>query len=713
MRRPRIALLALTLLPMAGVLAAQQPTSPAPPAAPAAAASQEYPGLETGKMWTFDAPPLEYWARRYNFRPTQDWLDHVRLAAVRQPGCTASFVSPDGLVMTNHHCARACIDAATRPGEDLLGNGFYARTRADERPCPNYQLDQLLSIADVTDSVNAGVPATAPAGRAAELRAAAIRGLEERCAAGLPDLSCQVVTMYRGGQYKLYRFRRFRDVRLVFAVEDQTAFFGGDPDNFTYPRHDVDLSIYRAYVNNEPAHTEYYQWSRNGSAEGDLVFVVGNPGSTGRLNTMSQIEYLRDVQYPAQLAQVARQIAVYHQILDMGGDRGAAIRNTLFGAENTQKAIQGYNAFFADPSLMTHKREWETSFRTRVNADANLRRLYGDAWDNITRIRVQMRALDVRRRYYAFGAYGSRLLQLAADVARLPVESAKPDTGRLARYRDANRAGLERVLYSANPIDTVVEVRLLTAYFTELARELPEADPVRRSALGTRTPEAAARAMVAASQILTADQRRALVTGGAARVAASTDPFLVLVRVVDPLERDIQRQWTDLVNQEAQNDERVARALLAVFGNTVAPDATFSLRITDGEVKTYAYNGTRAQPYTTFYGLYDRSAGFGGRAPWNLATRWQTHRDSLNLATPLNAISTNDIIGGNSGSPVINRNGEVVGLIFDGNIESLPPRFMFTETRNRSVWVDSRGILEALRHVYDAGPLADELAGRR
>ncbi|MDP3773954.1 MAG: S46 family peptidase, partial [Gemmatimonadales bacterium] len=492
-----------------------------------------------------------------------------------------------------------------------------------------------------------------------------------------------------------------------------TAFFGGDPDNFTYPRHDLDLSIYRAYVNNEPAHTEYFAWSRDGTSEGDLVFVTGNPGSTGRLNTMGQLEFLRDVQYPAQLAQLARQISVYHQILDLGGERGADIRNTLFGAENTQKAVQGYNSFFADPQLMARKREWESNFRNRVNADPNLRRRYGDAWDVIARIRGQMRALDTRRRYYAFGAYGSRLLGNAADIVRLPVESAKPDTGRLARYRDANRAGLERALYPAAPVDTIVEIRLLTAYLTEMARELPEADPVRRAALGTRTPEAAARAMVTGSQILTADQRRALVTAGAARIAASTDPFVVLARTIDPLERDIQRQWTDLLNQEAQSDERVARALLAVFGNSVAPDATFSLRISDGEVKRYPYNGTQAQPYTTFFGLYDRSAGFGGRAPWNLTARWQQRRDSLNLATPFNAISTNDIIGGNSGSPVINRNGEVVGLIFDGNIESLPPRFMFTEARNRSVWVDSRGILEALRRVYDAGTLADELAGGR
>jgi len=685
----------------------------APPARAQAPAATEYPGLETGKMWTFDVPPLEYWARRYNFRPTQDWLDHARLAALRQPGCTASFVSGDGLIMTNHHCARACIESATRQGEDLLGNGFYARARTDERACQGYWIDQLLSISDVTDSVNAAVPAGAAAGRAAELRAEAIRTLERGCGAGAPDLNCQVVSMYRGGQYKLYRFRRFSDLRLVFAPEDKMAFFGGDPDNFTFPRHDADMSFYRAYVNGEPAHTEYFRWSRNGSQEGDLVFVVGNPGSTGRLNTMAQLEYLRDTQYPAQLAAYARQIAVYHAISEADAVRGNALRNTLFGLENSQKAVTGYQSGLLDVQLMNRKRDWEQNFRNRVNADAGLRRQYGDAWTGIQTARRQMAALDVRRRYYAFSGFGTRLLGYAATLVRLGPESARPDSLRLPAFRTANRAGLERALYAATPIDTTVETGLLTAYLQSMAAELPARDPVLSAALAGRSPEDAARAMVRASVIVTAEQRRALATGNAAAVTSSADPFVRLARVMDPLERDVQRQWAALVSQEAQNDERVARALLAVFGNGVAPDATFSLRISDGEVRRYPYNGTLAQPYTTLYGLFDRSFGFAGRAPWSLPPRWLAHRDSLALATPLNAVSTNDIIGGNSGSPVISRDGEIVGLIFDGNIESLPLRFLFSEARGRSVWVDSRGILEILRHVYDAGTLADELAGSR
>jgi hypothetical protein len=684
-------------------------------AAPAAAQqSGEYPGLETGTMWTFDVPPLDYWAARYSFRPSQQWMDHVRMSAARQPGCTASFVSGEGLVMTNHHCARGCIEAVTREGEDLLENGFYARTRADERPCPNFTLDQLLGIRDVTDSVTAAVPATVDATRAAGLRDQAIADIQSRCTAGGTGLFCQVVTMYRGGQYKLYTFRRYTDIRLVMAPDGPIAFFGGDPDNFTYPRHDVDMSFYRVYDNGQPLRpTEHFTWSANGAAEGDLVFVVGNPGSTGRLNTMAQLTYLRDVQYPATLDAFARQIAVLHEVSGMSDDRARALRNRIFGIENSQKATRGYQSGLLDPRLMAQKQRWEGDFRAKVDADPALRQKYGSAWTEIEQIRTELASIDVRRRFHGFNAYGSRLMQVAGLLVRMPGEMTKPDAERQPLFRDANRRRLESVLYSPAPLDTALERRMLAQYFSVMAATLPADDPVRRVAIGNRMPEAAAEAMVRGSILVSADQIRQLAQGGAAGIQACTDPFVALARVVDPLEREVDQQVTALFNREAQQDERVARALLAVFGNKVAPDATFSLRISDGTVKRYPYNGTQAAPFTTFYGMYDRWAAFGGKDPWRLPQRWIDARTRIDLATPLNAVSTNDIIGGNSGSPVINRNAEIVGLIFDGNIEQLPNRFLFREGAERSVWVDSRGILEALRKVYDAGLLADELAGRK
>ncbi len=673
-----------------------------------------YPGLETGKMWTFDVPPTDYWAKRYNFTPSQQWLDHARLSAVRYgTGCSASFVSGAGLVMTNHHCARACIESATKEGEDFLSDGFYAPRREDERPCQGLNLDQLQEITDVTAKVTGGVPVGAPPNRAADIRKAAIQGIEEECGRSAPEAFCQVVVMYRGGQYKLYRFRRFSDVRLVFAPESQMAFFGGDPDNFTYPRHDIDMSFVRAYENGTPAETEhYFRWSTAGSAEGDLVFVIGNPGSTGRLNAMAQLEFLRDVQYPVTLATYKRQIEVYKDLSAASEEYAKSLRNALFSLENSQKAVRGYQSGLLDPQLMAHKRQWERNFRARVQADPALRRQYGQAWTTIAVIRRQLAAIDKRRRYHAFGAYGSRLLGLAGLIVRQPVEMAKADSARLPAFQEANRALFERLMFSTTPVDTVVEARLLTAYFTAMASELPANDPVLNAALKGRSPGVAARELVRASTLISGEARKTLIDGGPAAIQASKDPFITFARTIDPLERAVQRQVQDLSNREAQADEQVARALLAVFGNTVAPDATFSLRISDGEVKPYPMNGTLAPSFTTFHGLYDRSKGFGGKAPWDLPRRWQARPDSLNLDVPLNAVSTSDIIGGNSGSPVINREGEIIGLIFDGNIESLPLRFLFSEERGRSVFVDSRGIIEALRRVYQARGLADELEGR-
>jgi hypothetical protein len=675
----------------------------------------EYPGIETGKMWTFDVPPLDYWARRYNFHPTQAWLDHVRLAAGRLPGCSASFVSPDGLILTNHHCGRRCIESATRSGEDLLQNGFYASSRGEERACRGVYIDQLLSITDVTDSVNAAVPSGTAADRAATLRDRAIAGIAERCGGGDPRIKCQVVTMYRGGQYKLYRFHHYTDLRLVFAVESQTGFFGGDPDNFTYPRYDLDVSIFRAYEDGQPAHTDYLRWSPNGSSDSELVFVVGNPGSTGRLNTMAEVEYLRDVQYPAALTRLANMVRVDQQLSALSDERARALRNTLFGLQNSYKAIDGYQAGLLDPKLMTHKAHWEQELRAKVDANPEWKRLYGSAWDEIAVGRRAMARLALRQQYYSFNAYGTQLWQLAGYIVQYRAEMAKPEGARIRAFHDSLRTRLDSSLYR-RPVDPVAERMMLGAWLGQMAKDLPASDPLRQAALGDKSPEAAASDMIASCQILTAEQRRALIDGGDAAIRASADPFIKLALLIDPVERTLARDSSEIVNRESQNDGRIARALLAVFGNTVAPDATFSLRISDGQVMGFPYNGTLAPPFTTFYGLYDRYYSFGGPSkpdsPWNLMPRWIQRRDSLNLATPLDAVSTNDIIGGNSGSPVVNQNGEIVGLIFDGNIEAQPLRFLFSEAVGRSVWVDSRGIIEALRHVYDAGALADEMTGK-
>jgi hypothetical protein len=694
------ALVALSLLaPLASVASAQQ------------AAPREYPGLETGKMWQFDVPPLEYWNKRYGFQPPAGWLDHARLSALRYANnCSASFVSGQGLVMTNHHCARECIESATQPGEDLLSNGFVAGTQAEERACKGIFVDQLQEITDVTTRVHAAIGTSAP-DVATKLRAGVIASIEKECMT-TPDTFCQVVTLYRGGQYKLYRFKRYSDIRLVMAPESQMAFFGGDPDNFTYPRYDIDMSFVRAYVDGKPAATEHhFTWSKAGAKEDDLIFVIGNPGSTGRLNTISQLDYLRQVSYPAQLEALDRRIGVVEQLSAMSDERSKALRNQYFSLQNSRKAIGGYQAGLLDPKLMAQKTAWEADFRKRVNADPALRLKYGTAWSQVALVQQQLRATALKRRYYSFNADLSRLLPIAGAFVRYNAELAKPDSLRLPAYKEANRKQLEITMVAGAPIDTVAERLWLTAWFTAMEKELPATDPVRRAALGTRTPAAAASAMVATTTLVTPAERLALFQSGEQGIAASQDPFLKLARVIDPLERAQAKHVQALASQESAATEKIAQALLATYGNSVAPDATFSLRISDGQPRRYPMNGTLAPAFTTFYGLYDRSLGFESKAPWNLPDRWQQRRDSLVLSTPYDVASTNDIIGGNSGSPVINRDAEIVGLIFDGNIEGLPNRFLFTEYQARAVYLDSRGIVEALRKVYGAKALADELTG--
>jgi len=684
-------------------------------AVPAQAQLQgEYPGLETGKMWTFDVPPLEYWAKRYDFKPSTQWLDHVRLSAVRYGGgCSASFVSPNGLVMTNHHCARACIESATKEGEDFLSNGFYARTKEEERACQGLFLDQLQEIVDVTPRVMQAIAGAKPA-QAGKLRTDAIAAIEKECQGEAKDKACQVVTFYRGGQYKLYRFHRYNDVRLVMAPEAQIAFFGGDPDNFTFPRHDLDMSFVRAYENGQPAGTpHHFKWSPAGTKEGDLTFVIGNPGSTGRLNTMSQLTYLRDVSYPAQMKALDRRIATLEQYMQADTLKAKAQRNTFFGLQNTRKAIGGYQTGLLDKDLMAHKAKWESDFIAKVSADPALKAKYGAAWRQIAVVQDSLAKSAVRRRYEQFQTDGGRLLPIASLFARYQTEMAKPDAERLPAFREANRHLTETVMTGGQPMDVALETANLTTYFEAMAQELPATHPVRKAAMGGRTPAEAAKAMVASSVLVDATARKALFEAGGDAIAKSNDPFIALARTIDPLERGnakfVQRQ----LDAETAASEKVAQALLATHGNGVSPDATFSLRISDGEVKRYPLNGTYAPAYTTFSGLYDRSRAFEGAGPWALPKRWQERKAKLDDSTPFNVAATNDIIGGNSGSPVVNKDAEVVGLIFDGNMEMLPNRFLFTEKTARSVFVDSRAIIEALRKIYDADALADELQGAK
>lgn len=713
--------LALALAAAAACTASQAP-SPATPApsqgvtgivavqeaAPLLSGVEAVDAAGLGKMWTFDNPPLDYLEERYGFRPTPEWLEHLRLSSLRSGGCSASFVSPDGLVMTNHHCSRGCITAVSDAEHDYYEDGFYAATREEEQVCPGLALDQLIEIEDVTGRVDAAVPAGVSDEEATRMKAEARARIQEECSSAT-GYRCQVVSLYHGGIYSLYKYRRYGDVRLVFAPEGQAAFFGGDPDNFTYPRHDLDVTFWRIYENGEPYHPEHYlEWSEAGADEGEMIFVTGNPGTTLRLRTVAQLEYLRDAGYTGRLQSYEERLAVYRELAAKSDEAARRYRNTIFGLENGFKQYVGYVEGLNDPELMGSKQAWERSFRAAVAADPRLQAEYGSAWDEIARINRELTRLDPELRHTSFANF--RTLGLARSIVRYTAEMAKPAEERALSEEEL--AGLHRGIFSDRPIDQDFEEKLLALRLAAARDALGAAHPWVQAALQGQEPASAARALIRETELHEMAARRALVEGGVMAVRESQDRAIVLARTTDARARELEAQLEELGAVEAVHEGRVARALFEVYGTMLPPDATFTLRLQDGVVRRYPYNGTFAPYKTTFYGLYDRAASFDYQEPWHLAPRWVERKDQVDLSTPLDFVSTADIIGGNSGSPVVNRNAEVVGLVFDGNIEFFPGRFLFREDDSgRTVSVHSMAIIEALRKIYDAGALADEIQG--
>ena len=707
MRGLRLGTLTALLLTLGAVQLSQaQVTAPAAPDTTAKLPAGYV--KEFGTMWTFEAPPFDYWKARYGFTPPAAWLDHVRLASVRLPNCSASFVSSNGLVMTNHHCARECITAVSTPDSNFQELGFVARSQAEERKCEGLYVDQLQSIEDVTDKIQGAIKSRAAAQQVAE-RNAAIIGIQEACVTET-KLTCQVVSYYQGGVYSLYRFRRFDDLRLVVAPEEAISFFGGDPDNFTYPRYDLDLTLLRVYANGAPFRPkDFLKWSAEGAKEGEVVFVTGNPGSTGRLLTVAQMEYLRDVQYPAQLASYDRNLAVLRELSQKDDETRRALENQIFSLQNSKKAVTGYLSGLQDSSLMAKKRAFERDFRRRVAADPKLKARYGTSWDAIATAQKEQAAIAKQQRWYSFS--GSPLLNVAGGMVRLPEQSKLADSLRLPQYRGGGLDLIRAALQGQAPTDPEQDKQMLQAWLTEASKDLPRNDPFLKAFLGGRSPEVAAEAAVNGTTLGDSAVRAALIEGGSAAVAASKDPLVVLARRLNPIAMRVQQRSARLGDVISANAEKVGQAIFAAYGRSLPPDATFSLRISDGVVKSFPMNGTIAPYKTSFYGLYGRSAEFGDKPPFRLPERWKTHRDKLDLSQPLNFAFTGDIIGGNSGSPVINRNAEVVGLVFDGNIDQLPNRFLFTDEVARAVGVHSEGIIESLRKVYEADRIANELEG--
>lgn len=663
--------------------------------------------FDQGKMWTFDAPPLSYFQEEYGFRPSNAWLSQARLGALRfGGGCSASFVSPNGLVLTNHHCARDAITEVSQEDEDLLSNGFYANTLEEERKTPSLHVDQLVQTKDVTQRVYSGLSEGGDA--RAEARRRRVDQLEEtldqEAKRKNETLRVEIVSLYSGARYSAYTYRRYEDVRLVMAPALEVGFFGGAADNFTYPRFVLDVAFFRVYNDGKPlANSDYFPWSTDGIAEGQPVFVVGNPGSTSRLTTVGQLTYKRDYELPNQLDALRARQSILQAYVEQHPDSADAygLRNTFFSVANTVKSLDGQLRGLRDPYLIARRGAAEQALLDSIQVVDSLRNRYGSVVREIQQLQQSKRVIaDKNGAFVAFSStqLGSRILSRAIygyfyDFLRT--------RGAAADRVESIRADAMEIRNWPPPVEE--------AFIVERLRELRDAygpqHPSVQRVLGDQSPRDVARRLVQESALMDSTGFVTLLDEGYLR---SKDPSVPIVKAIAPLFRNANRQMTDFNDSEENLNAQLARARFAAYGTSVPPDASFSLRLSDGRVQSYTYNGTQAPAFTNFYGLYDHYYSYGQPA-WNLPDRWKTPPRAFDLDTPLNLVSTNDISGGSSGSPLLNRDLEVVGVIFDSNIEALPNEFLYTNQTARAISVDARGIVEALRDMIGAERLVTEL----
>jgi hypothetical protein len=664
-------------------------------------------------MWLFNMPPVEPLKAKYNFAISPEWLMHIQLSSVRFSGGSASFVSPDGLVLTNHHVGASAIQDLSTKERDLMKTGFYAKTNEEELKCPGVELWVLVEIEDVTSRVLEAEKPEMTSSEASQTREKIIASLEKEYSEKT-GLRCSVVNLYSGGMYHLYKYKVYTDVRLVFAVEYDTAFFGGDPDNFTYPRYDLDISLFRVYENDKPLKTPHFlKWSTKGLKEGELVFASGNPGSTGRLLTLSQLEFLRDVSYPFSIANYQRRRVLLQEYSKKGAEQARIALRTLFGIENSLKATTGYQSGLLDKKLMEKKVKDEKELRETIKKDPQMEKEFGRAWDEIA---------EAQKRYATFfkplsffervQAFNTTYFSIARNLVRLAMEKGKPNPERLKEFRDSNLPSLKMSILSPSPIYDEFEIIKLADSLAQLKEELGNTLEVRWI-IGNLSPQEVAKELITGTKLKDLEVRKKYMEGKMEDIYQSEDLMIRLALLVDPISRGLKARYEkELESVEIKNGPLVARALFKLKGTSIPPDATSTLRISFGMVKGYMENGKKIPFQTTFQGLYERAKKFGNKPPYELPQSFLDRKSSLNLNVPLNFVATCDSIGGNSGSPVVNRKGEIVGVLFDGNIQSLPTRFVYTDEISRSVMVHSQGIIEVLLKVYHAKPLVDEILGK-
>ncbi len=675
-------------------------------------------------MWLFNNPPLKQLKEKYQFEPTPHWLEHLQKSSVRfNSGGSGSFVSATGLCITNHHVGADALQKASSEQHNYLKEGFYAKTNAEEIKCADLELNVLISIEDVTAQVNAAVKTGMPPDKAGKARENAIAQIEKE-SKDKTGLRSDVVTLYQGGLYHLYCYKRYEDVRIVFAPEQQMAFYGGDPDNFEYPRFDLDICIFRVYENGQPARIEHYlKWNSSGPSDGELTFVSGHPGRTDRQLTIDELADRRDREVPTWLQMFNRREVMLLAWGQRSFENARRCRDDLFGDQNNRKRYGGYIAALLDPEIWAALENRAEKLRAAILRNPKLVDTI-TAFDRIKKAQAELAKIAPRYDYLEqerpspVGYRGPRalygnLFKYARLLTRAIDERTKPNNQRIAEFRDSAKESLELELFSTEPIYDDYEILRLTDSLTDFAARFGAENPLVAQVLAGKSPHARASELVKGTRLKDVSLRKELYGKDAVALEAAHDPMIDLARMIEAPAREARKAYETQEEIKRQAYGEIANARLAIEGTSSYPDATFTLRLSYGKVLGYEEDGKQIPPFTDFAGFYQRSAEHDNQPPFDLPPRWIERKAKLNLATKFNFVSDADIIGGNSGSPVVNKANEFVGIIFDGNIQSLVLDCIFSDKQARAVSVDSAAISEALRKVYDAGALADELEGNK
>lgn len=664
--------------------------------------------IDNGKMWIFDNPPKDYFYKTYNFMPSDSWFEIARLSAIRLPGCSASIISEDGLIMTNHHCARGSIGKVTRTGENLSENGFYAKSLSEERKIPGYYVDQLQLIEDVTKEVQEAFEKGKTDEEKVQLRNKKISEIESRYSQKT-GLICNVITFYNGGRYSVYGYKRYTDIRLVFAPETKIGFFGGDYDNFTYPRYDMDMSFMRIYDDNgKPFKTKnYFKWSKDGAKENDVVFVIGNPGKTNRYNTISQLEFNRDVAYPYTLSLLNNMVNIYKELIHNNPEKKYVYENSLFSVTNSQKVYAGILNGLMDSYLMAKKKDFERNLKQKVFSNIELRNKYANLWDEISKIQEEKSKIFAEASAFNFKVNGkSSYFAYVYDLVNIAYLSRMPNNDKF--YYNGKLLDSLKANYLPLRFNPEIEKGILKFQLKEIKdnlRNLKETEELFKN----KSIEELSEYILNNTKLNDLKELNELFKDNCEKIFSSEDPVIKFVVNTYYKANEIRDLYKELLQKEDAKVQLLGKVIYEVFGNTIPPDGTFTLRITDGVVKGFEYNGTIAPPITTFYGMYDRYYSFTNFDSWKLPERWLKYSKDFDLSTPVNFVSTCDTYGGNSGSPAVNKNLEIVGLNFDRNIDGMSREFIYTSEKGRNVMVHSKGILEALEDIYHADRLVKEI----